>query len=97
MAMGRIEHTLFDGEFSVRPNRPKTIACNPTIPQKVTNVSICDERPEPRTERLWSSDPMREAGVSSTEELSLNFRGCARPTGGSHARIIRRPAQRRGA
>ena len=38
--MGRIEHTLLDGEFSVCPNRPKTIARNPTIPQKVTNVSI---------------------------------------------------------
>jgi hypothetical protein len=24
--MGRIEHTLLDGEFSVRPNRPKTFA-----------------------------------------------------------------------
>jgi hypothetical protein len=47
MAMGRIEHTLLDGEFSVRPNRPKTIACNPTIPQKVTNVSIHDKGPEP--------------------------------------------------
>jgi hypothetical protein len=42
--MGRIEHTLFlDGEFSVRPNRPKTFARNPIIPQKVTNVSIDDE------------------------------------------------------
>jgi hypothetical protein len=43
-ARGRIEHTLLDGEFSVRPNRPKTFArtpLNPTIPQKVTNVSIC--------------------------------------------------------
>jgi hypothetical protein len=29
-----------DGEFSVRPNRPKTFARNPTIPQKVTTVSI---------------------------------------------------------
>ena len=45
--MGRIEHTLLDREFSVRPNRPKTIARNPTIPQKVTNVSIHDERSEP--------------------------------------------------
>src|ERR671913_1423298 len=27
--MGRIEHTLLDGEFSVRPNRPKTFARNP--------------------------------------------------------------------
>ena len=32
--MGRIEHTLLDGEFSVRPNRPKTFARNPTIPHK---------------------------------------------------------------
>jgi hypothetical protein len=33
-ARGRIEHTLLDGEFSVRPNRPKTFARNPTIPHK---------------------------------------------------------------
>jgi hypothetical protein len=39
-ARGRIEQTLLDGEFSVRPNRPKTFARNPTIPQKVTTVSI---------------------------------------------------------
>ena len=44
MAKGRIEHTLLDGEFSVRPNRPKTFAPNLTIPQKVTNVSIYDKR-----------------------------------------------------
>jgi hypothetical protein len=42
-ARGRIEHTLLDGEFSVRPNRPKTFARNPTIPQKVPNVSIYDK------------------------------------------------------
>ena len=42
-ARGRIEHTLLDGEFSVRPNRPKTFARNPTIPQKATNVSIYDK------------------------------------------------------
>jgi hypothetical protein len=47
-ARGRIEHTLLDGEFSVRPNRPKTIARYHTIPQKVTNVSIYGEGPEPR-------------------------------------------------
>src|SRR5215213_8329082 len=29
------------------PNRPKTFARNPTIPQKVTNVSIYDKGPEP--------------------------------------------------
>jgi hypothetical protein len=46
-AMGRIEHTLLD-EGSFLPNRPKTIACNPTIPQKVTNVSICTKEPESR-------------------------------------------------
>jgi hypothetical protein len=40
MAMGRIEHTLLDEEQGLIPNRPKTIACNPTIPQKVPNVSI---------------------------------------------------------
>jgi hypothetical protein len=40
MAMGRIEHTLLDEERAFIPNRPKTIACNPTIPQKVTDVSI---------------------------------------------------------
>jgi hypothetical protein len=40
-AMGRIEHTLLVGDG--HPNRPKTFArtpLNPTIPQKVTNVSI---------------------------------------------------------
>jgi len=63
-ALGRIEHTLLDREFSVRPNRPKTIARNPTIPQKVTNVSIHDKGPEPS--RLESSDPMKEAGETST-------------------------------
>jgi hypothetical protein len=44
-ARGRIEHTLLDGEFSVRPNRPKTFARNPTTPQKVPNVSIYDKEP----------------------------------------------------
>jgi hypothetical protein len=28
-----------------RPNRPKTFARNPTIPQKVPNVSIYDKEP----------------------------------------------------
>ena len=67
--MGRIEHTLLDGGFSVRPNRPKTFARYHTIPQKVTNVSIHAKGPEPN----WtgSSDPMREAGVPSTGGLLL--------------------------
>jgi hypothetical protein len=29
----------------LHPNRPKTFARNPTIPQKVTNVSIYDKPP----------------------------------------------------
>src|SRR5918998_4584958 len=63
------------------PNRPKTIACNPTIPQKVTNVSIYDKGPEPS--RPESSDPMIEAGAPDTVKLLLRFRyRCARPTGG---------------
>ena len=40
--MGRIEHTLLVGGWR-HLNRPKTFArspSNPTIPQKVTNVSI---------------------------------------------------------
>jgi hypothetical protein len=45
-AMGRIEHALLDGALSVRPNRPKTFARKPTIPQKVTNVSIYHKGPE---------------------------------------------------
>jgi len=47
--MGRIEYTPLDGEFSVRPKRPKTFARNPTIPQKVTNVSIYGKGAEPRS------------------------------------------------
>jgi hypothetical protein len=50
-AMGRIEHTLLDGEFSVRPNRPKTFARNPTIPQKVPDVSIYDKGRDPLEQR----------------------------------------------
>ncbi len=49
--MGRIEHTLLDGEFSVRPNRPKTFARNPTIPHKVTDVSIYGQGTGPLTHR----------------------------------------------
>jgi hypothetical protein len=65
MAMGRIEHTLLDEEQGLIPNRPKTIACNPTIPQKVPNVSIYGKGSEPS--RLESSDPMRESDAPSTE------------------------------
>ena len=49
MAMGRIEHTLLDEGRGVLPIRPKTIACNPTIPQKATDVSIYDNGPEPES------------------------------------------------
>src|SRR5215208_2554064 len=48
-ARGRIEHTLLDGACRRHPNRPKTFARAPlhnlTIPQKVTNVSICHNGP----------------------------------------------------
>ena len=47
-AMGRIEHTLLVGELSARPNRPKTFARDPTVPQKVTDVSIYSEGQKPR-------------------------------------------------
>jgi hypothetical protein len=47
--MGRIEHTLLDGEFSVRPNQPKTFARYHTIPRKVRKVSIDDKGLEPCT------------------------------------------------
>jgi len=46
--MGRIEHTLLVGELSARPNRPKTFARDPTVPQKVTDVSIYGEGRKPR-------------------------------------------------
>src|SRR5918995_3132384 len=71
MAMGRIEHTLLDEERGFLPNRPKTIACNPTIPQKVTKVSICTKGPEPS--RLESSDPMIEADAPSTGVLQVQI------------------------
>src|SRR5215211_5355278 len=76
------------------PNRPKTFARNHTIPQKVTNVSIHDKGPEPVSH--GSSDPMREAGATSTGDVGMSSRRCARPTGGSHGRTTRGPAQRRG-
>jgi hypothetical protein len=47
-AMGRIEHALLVGELSARPNRPKTFARNPTVPPKVTKVSIYGEGRKPR-------------------------------------------------
>jgi hypothetical protein len=53
-ARGRIEQTLLDGVNGLRPNRPKTFARTPTLPQKVTNVSIHDKGPEPCT-RIWET------------------------------------------
>ena len=79
MAMGRIEQMLLDGGDT--PTDLRTFACNPTIPQKVTDVSIYDKGPEPS--RPESSDPMIEAGAPDTVKLLLRFRyRCARPTGG---------------
>jgi hypothetical protein len=37
---------------------------------------------------------MREADEPSTEALSQSYTGCARPTGGSHARTISDSMQR---
>jgi hypothetical protein len=51
-------------------------------------------RSEPPTVGLWgNSDPMREAGATSTGKLQSSRR-CACPTGGSHSRTTRGPAQR---
>jgi hypothetical protein len=46
-ARGRIEHTLLDEGRGLHPNRPKTIARNPTIPKEVADVSIYDKGPFP--------------------------------------------------
>ena len=42
-----------------RPNRPKTFARNPTIPQKVTDVSIYDKGPKPRSKARIPARPIR--------------------------------------
>src|SRR5215216_5683161 len=88
--MGRIEHKLLVG--MPLPNRPKTFTrfpLNPTIPQKVTNVSIYhkgSESPNVATVGAPTHDRSRCAEHGRM--------GCARPTGGSHARTARAPAQR---
>ena len=46
-------------EFSVRPNRPKTFARNPTIPHKVPNVSFYDEGPGVGSIRLFGPKNVR--------------------------------------
>src|SRR5215217_6986018 len=75
------------------PNRPKTFARYHTISQKVTNVSIHDKGPEPVSH--GSSDPMIEAGATSTRSLATHRGGCcARPTGGCHGRTTDARAQR---
>jgi hypothetical protein len=43
--MGRIEQTLLEGANRRRPNRPKTFARTPTIPEEVRDVSIYDKGP----------------------------------------------------
>ena len=78
MAMGRIEHTLLDEERGFLPNRPKTIACNPTIPQKVTNVSIHDKGPEPVSH--GSPDPIRKPVRRARSKLQC-FGGVPAPPG----------------
>ena len=67
------------GEFSVRPNRPKTIARNPTIPQKVTNVSIHDKGPELRPVGAKARLGRRgeaPTGRWTTESNTLPFKRC---------------------
>src|SRR5215218_2966713 len=52
-------------------------------------------RSEPPTVGVvGNSDPMIEAGAPSTEEATLAHRVGARPTGDSHGRTTRGPAQR---
>jgi hypothetical protein len=48
-AMGRIEQTLLDEGRGARPNRPKTFARSPTLPEETTNVSIHNKGPEPES------------------------------------------------
>src|SRR5215208_6578922 len=73
-----------------RPNRPKTFARYHTIPQKVTTVSICDKGTEPRTVgRVRELRPYERSRCAEHGRM-----GYARPTGGSHARTTRGPAQR---
>jgi hypothetical protein len=61
-AMGRIEHKLLVGDG--HPNRPKTFTrspLNPTIPQKVTNVSIYHKGSEPSRLKAPTHDRSRYA------------------------------------
>jgi hypothetical protein len=48
-AIGRIEQTLLDEGRGARPNRPKTFARSPTLPEETTNVSIHNKGPEPES------------------------------------------------
>src|SRR5215217_1835236 len=76
-ARGRTEHTLLDGDYGRRPNRPKTFARYHTIPQKVTTVSIYDKGPgHPRrmprpmpllTSRAWARKGHSLGGILETD------------------------------
>jgi len=68
---------LLDGEFSIRPNQPKTFARYHTIPHKVTNVSIHDKGAEPLGGSCRSSEPMIEAMVAPPK-ISRNAEGGAK-------------------
>src|SRR5919112_1770432 len=57
---GRIEHTLLDGEFSVRPNRPKTFARNHTIPHKSYRCFYLRQR----ARTPWDSGPLDTYAVA---------------------------------
>jgi hypothetical protein len=92
-------------KFSIAPAQsPRTAGVGTLISSGITGVvSAYTRRPgeglghRGRVERRaggWSSDPMREADAPSTGELQVCFPRCARPTGDSHTRTTRGPAQR---
>ena len=71
--MGRIEHTLLDGETCV-PNRPKTFAYPYHTPESDKCFYLRQRAGAKKTE---SSDPMREAGAANTGRfVTVNCKVC---------------------
>ena len=62
-ARGRIEQSLLDEGRGLHPNRPKTFARNPTLPQEVTNVSTHDKAPEAESPGLKEDGTGRVHGI----------------------------------
>jgi hypothetical protein len=67
------------------PNRPKSIACNPTIPQKVTNVSIHDKGQDPCSK---ASTPAWSIRVLLAEVLYLVRRGRPDVLTGARRKVV---------